>query len=142
MANDTLDKIGEWFSKKAKDVSNSIAESNIENAYDEAHDHYLLYSYSKNSLLETSKSLYGELDGLVLTYYGTEVYDLYSIIIDEKTGQAYFSVKYDEDTSVEVAYNGSKYIRPAKRLILSKEAREVKVIKVKDKFYLYEKPEN
>ena len=60
----------------------------------------------------------------------------------KKTNEVFFSVKYLDDTSIEVNYNNTKYIRTAKRLLLSREVREVKVVKVKDKYYIYEKPEN
>ena len=135
--------IKNWFNKTIKDIGDSINESQIENAYDESHDHFLIYQYS-NNIFETAKSVYGEFNQnkLVLTYYGKEKFDLYSIVVNEKTNEVFFSVKYLDDTSIEVNYNNTKYIRTAKRLLLSREVREVKVVKVKDKYYIYEKPEN
>ena len=135
--------IKNWFNKTIKDIGDSINESQIENAYDESHDHFLIYQYS-NNIFDTAKSVYGEFSSneLVLTYYGKEEFDLYSIVVNEKTNEVFFSVKYLDDTSIEVNYNNTKYIRTAKRLLLSREVREVKVVKVKDKYYIYEKPEN
>ncbi|MDD7616562.1 MAG: hypothetical protein PUJ85_04295 [bacterium] len=135
--------IKNWLNKTIKDIGDSINESQIENAYDESHDHFLIYQYS-NNIFETAKSVYGEFspNELVLTYYGKEEFDLYSIVVNEKTNEVFFSVKYLDDTSIEVNYNNTKYIRTAKRLLLSREVREVKVVKVKDKYYIYEKPEN
>ena len=131
--------IKNWFNKTIKDIGDSINESQIENAYDESHDHFLIYQYS-NNIFETAKSVYGEFspNELVLTYYGKEEFDLYSIVVNEKTNEVFFSVKYLDDTSIEVNYNNTKYIRTAKRLLLSREVREVKVVKVKDKYYIYE----
>ena len=131
--------IKNWFNKTIKDIGDSINESQIENAYDESHDHFLIYQYS-NNIFETAKSVYGEFspNELVLTYYGKEEFDLYSIVVNEKTNEVFFSVRYLDDTSIEVNYNNTKYIRTAKRLLLSREVREVKVVKVKDKYYIYE----
>ena len=102
--------IKNWFNKTIKDIGDSINESQIENAYDESHDHFLIYQYS-NNIFETAKSVYGEFSSneLVLTYYGKEEFDLYSIVVNEKTNEVFFSVKYLDDTSIEVKNLNFRY---------------------------------
>ena len=135
--------IKDWFNKTIKDINDSIQESEIENSYDANHDQFEIFQY-ETSILESPKVVYGSFDSSrsVLTYYWNVEYSLYSIVINEKTNETFYIVKYLDDTSVETTYKETKYIRPAKVVLLSKEVREVKVIKAKNKYYIYEKPEN
>ena len=91
--------------------------------------------------------------------YSTSAKEIRTVELNEEVfarevsdGAIYYAVKNElanrrvgtacTKTRAEVNYSNTQYIRTAKRLLLSREVREVKVVKVKDKYYIYEKPEN
>ena len=60
-----------------------------------------------------------------------------NIIIRNKTNKAFF-VKAINTTQVNVEYDGKTYIKDGMEIKIDDNVKEVKVIRAKEKYYLYE----
>lgn len=128
---------GKWMHETKAKVNASILEGHIENSYRYAHKTYEVYSYGQG--LFGGFPVYGEISDGALVYFGSEEIKEYSVILDDKTGKAYYAGK-SEKIEVETEYDHQHYSRPGVRVTLDEHVEEVPVIKADQRYFLYKGP--
>lgn len=98
-------------------------------------DNELFILYKKDNLL--SINLYGYFKNDKIVILGNHDIKINNIIIRNKTNKAFF-VKAINTTQVNVEYDGKTYIKDGMEIKIDDNVKEVKVIKAKEKYYLYE----
>lgn len=98
-------------------------------------DNELFILYKKDNLL--SINLYGYFKNDKIVILGNHDIKINNIIIRNKTNKAFF-VKAINTTKVNVEYDGKTYIKDGMEIKIDDNVKEVKVIKAKEKYYLYE----
>ena len=121
-----------FWNKTKKAVGDAVLENNIESTYKRGHNEFTLYQ--KEDLL--SKTLYGELEGNTLTIWSRPEVKEYSVVIDNKTNQAYYVLNVTEGT-VKAIVDAVEYERDGLVLTLTSDVTEVNVIKAGKRYFLY-----
>ena len=98
-------------------------------------DNELFILYKKDNLL--SINLYGYFKNDKIVILGNHDIKINNIIIRNKTNKAFF-VKAINTTQVNVEYDGKTYIKDGMEIKIDDNVKEVKVIRAKEKYYLYE----
>lgn len=124
-----------FWKKTKQSVSDSILESKIKSMYEKSKTEYTIYK--KGELF--NQTVYGSIEENVLTIFGKEELEAYNLVVEEKSGHAYFIVGIEENT-VMIEYDGTVYERPAMRLTLDADVEEVDVIKAGKRYFLYKGP--
>lgn len=127
---------GSFWNKAKNSIGTGILEERLKNAYRQQHTEFDYYSYGENSFFNSS-SVYGELDGDTLTYFGSVVLPLHTIVVNTKTNKAYSVEEKATSTEVSVNLNDEIYTRPGMKLNLDPNVTEVKVVKADDRYFLY-----
>lgn len=128
-----------FFSKFKKSINDSARESSIEAEFQRENETCTVYT---GSGLFDSKEVYGKMDenAMTMTIYGKFDFPYSSILLRGAKAYYIISCKHDETDTVEVTIKedekSNTYTRQATILSLDPEVKEVKVIKVKDTFYL------
>ena len=89
--------------------------------------------YIENSIFPIV--LYGKYENNVLTVYGDYKIKKGNIIVNECNKNIY-SVESSSNVELNTKYNSNIYIRKGTKILLDDNVEEVKVIKVKNKYYL------
>lgn len=98
-------------------------------------DNELFILYKKDNLL--SINLYGYFKNDKIVILGNHDIKINNIIIRNKTNKAFF-VKAINTTQVNIEYDGKTYIKDGMEIKIDDNVKEVKVIRAKEKYYLYE----
>lgn len=126
---------GKWWKGVKKGASDAMLEAHIESAWNKAHRSFSITKFS-TSLINGAYNAYGEIEGDVLTIFGTEEIKPFSVVIDDKSKKAYYITKV-EPTSVNISYDGKNYQRDGQKLTLDSNVDEVRVIKADGRYFLY-----
>ncbi len=130
-----------FFNKLKKKVNSVILDNSLEIAYNKANDSF--YLYSGDNLFD-GKLLHGKIDleNKTLLAYGSIDAPYSSMIVDEKNKQYYYVTKVEHDENVQVTIkiieDGKEniYTHQGTLFSLNSDVKEVKVIKVEDKYFL------
>ncbi len=128
-----------WFNKTKNDVKDSMLESKIESTFNKNNMQFTIGTYNKDALIQTTKCIFGyfDKDGTFVTF-GDNDFAPFSIFVNDKTNDAYMIVEKVGPTPIEINVDDIKYIRSGTRFNVSQEVKEVNVVKINGKFYLYE----
>ncbi len=138
MAEEKKDGFLNKFKKKFNSV---VLENSLEIAFNKANDSF--YLYTGNDLFD-GKLMHGKLDleNNTLLVYGIVDAPYGSMIVDEKKDHYFYVTKVDHDESINVTVktveDGKEniYTRQGTLFTLDSDVKEVKVIKVEDKYFL------
>lgn len=137
-----------FFAKFKKSVSDSFAEANVEAAYRKAHRNFSLYT--GEGVFAIVKNLYGELaeDGKSALVYGEQDVPYGSVLVleprdkDTELPKFFYAVGIEKNPTLTVSVAVKKddavetVVRPATLIHLDADVKEVKVVKVGEKYFL------
>lgn len=127
-----FDKINSLLDEIKNRVNKVILNAKIDQEYKKNNTKFTLYK--KESILPIT--LYGCIDKDIITVYGDIKIEPYSVIVNECNKQS-FRVLETRNTEINTKYDNTIYIRKGIIIHTDKNLKEVKVIKVKNKYYLY-----
>lgn len=122
-----------WWKQTKKNVSDSILEDHIKDAFRKNHHPIDVYAYG--SFFNESEET-GSIENEVLLYYGKDVIAPFSVIIDSKDGKAYYALE-SKPAQVQVTFENTLYTRDAVSVTLDPNVTTVEVVKTPQKYYLY-----
>lgn len=122
-----------WWKQTKKNVSDSILEDHIKDAFRKSHHPIDVYAYG--ALFNESEET-GSIEDNVLLYYGKDAIAPYSVVIDGKDGKAYYALE-SKPAQVQVTYDNTLYTRDATSVALDPNVTTVEVVKTPQKYYLY-----
>ena len=126
---------GKWWKGVKKSASDAMLETRIESAWNKTHRSFSITKFS-TALINGAYNAYGEIEGDILTIFGTEDVKPFSVVIDDKNKKAYYITKV-ESIAVSVVYEGETYQRDGLKLTLDPNVEEVRVIKADGRYFLY-----
>lgn len=126
-----------FFSKLKKSFSDSMLESNIKGAYEDAHKRFRVFEYGESFLGINGSDRYGEIVDDELLYFGDEEIKLHSVVVDSTNEKAYYVVSKPEAIRVKATVEGTEYERGGLKVKLDENVKEVKVIKADKRYFLY-----
>lgn len=123
-----------WWNNTKKSVNDTILESKIESSFKNAHHSYNVYTHDGG--LFNSSTVFGDLKGTSLIYWGEDKIAPFSLIIDTKDDKAYYT---GESTAVTVSssVDGTVYERKGTSIKLDAKVEEVDVIKGGNRYFLF-----
>jgi len=80
--------------------------------------------------------LYGKIEKNELSVYGDHNIEKGSIVVNECNNKAYYVIE-TKKVEISTKYKSNIYIRKGTKILLDENVQEVKVIKAKNKYYLY-----
>lgn len=126
-----------FFSKLKKSFSDSMLESNIRGAYEDAHKRYRVFEYGESFLGVNGSDRYGEIVDDELLFFGDEDIKINSVVIDTTNEKAYYVVSKSTPIRVKATVEGTEYERGGLKVKLDENVKEVKVIKADKRYFLY-----
>ena len=128
-----------WFNKTKEDVNNYLLESKIENTFNKNNEEFSLGIYNPDSILSSQKQIFGYFDNEgKLVVFGEREIPKFSIILSNKTKEAFTILSKDSACSIEATVDGIKYVRSGTKYNITNQTKEVKIIKVMGRTFVYE----
>lgn len=128
-----------WFNKTKGDVNNYLLENKIENVFNKTNEEFSMASYNADAILSSQKQIFGYFDNdEKLVVFGEKEIPEFSIAVSNKTNKAYTILSKDSNCSVEVTVEGTKYVRSGTKFNIGEDPKEVKIIKVAGRTFIYE----